>query len=114
MEAGAEDDFIDAGRGADNIGGGADNDTLAMFDGKQGQPRRVGVTVDLSTNATSDGDTLSALENVVGTFADDTLTGNSGPNGLFPVDGDDTVSGGGGDDSSTPAMEPIPLKADLG
>ena len=102
VTAGGGNDFIDAGRGADNIDGGAGVDTLGMFEGRRGGPRRVGVTVDLSTNTTSDGDTLSSLESTAGTIADDTLSGDGGSNGLFSFDGDDTVAAGGGDDLVDP------------
>ncbi len=96
------DDFVDAGRGADDLTAGAGLDALGMFYGKQGRPRAAGVTVDLSTNTTSDGDTLAGFEDVGGTLSDDNLTGDNGPNGLFPFDGDDTVAAGGGDDLVDP------------
>ena len=96
------DDFVDAGRGADDLTAGAGLDMLGMFDGKQGRPRAAGVTVDLSTNTTSDGDTLAGFEDVIGTNSDDNITGDNGPNGLFPIDGDDTVAAGGGDDLVDP------------
>ncbi|CAN5407835.1 hypothetical protein BH18ACT16_BH18ACT16_08200 [soil metagenome] len=103
VDLGGGEDYVDAGRGADILtGGGGVDDTLGMFDGKQGQPRQVGVTVDLSNNTTSDGDTLSGFESVFGTLAGDTLAGDNGLNGLFAFDGDDTVAGGGGDDLIDP------------
>ena len=103
VDLGGGEDFVDAGRGADSLsGGGGVDDILSMFDGKQGRPREVGVTVDLSSNTTSDGDTLSGFESVDGSLADDTLSGDNGNNGLFPLDGDDTVAGGGGNDLIDP------------
>ena len=102
VNLGGGNDFVDAGRGADDLTAGAGLDTLGMFDGKQGRPRAAGVTVDLSTNTTSDGDTLAGFEDVIGTNSDDNITGDNGPNGLFPIDGDDTVAAGGGDDLVDP------------
>jgi Ca2+-binding RTX toxin-like protein len=99
---GAGADFVDAGRGADDLSGESGNDLLAMFDGKSGQPRVNGVTVDLSANTTSDGDSISSFESAFTTPADDELTGDGGSNQLFAFDGDDTVTAGDGDDLVDP------------
>ena len=96
------DDFFDAGLGADDVDGGLGTDTLGMFDGRRGAPRVTGVTLDLSTNTTSDGDTLAGVENAVGTFSDDNFTGDDGNNGLFSLDGDDQVAAGQGNDLVDP------------
>ena len=102
VDLGGGDDFVDAGPGADDLGGGNGTDYLGMFDGNGGEPRSNGVTVDLSTNTTSDGDTLNGLESAFGTLGSDTFTGDGSANGLFPFDGDDTVTAGGGDDLVDP------------
>ncbi len=102
VDLGDGDDFVDAGLGADDLSGGSGIDYLGMFDGNGGEPRGNGVTVDLSTNTTSDGDTLSGFEGAFGTFENDTFTGDGFSNGLFPFDGDDTVAAGSGDDLVDP------------
>jgi Ca2+-binding RTX toxin-like protein len=102
VDLGGGDDFVDAGPGADDLSGASGIDYLGMFDGNGGQPRSNGVTVDLSTNTTSDADTLGGFEGVFGTPENDTLIGDGSPNGLFPFDGDDTVAAGAGNDLVDP------------
>src|SRR6266542_229037 len=103
VDGGGGNDYVDGGAGADVLTGGDGNDILVMLDGKViGPTRQSGVTVDLSTNTDSDGDTLGGFENVFGTFHDDTLIGDDGPNSLEGFDGNDTVSGGGGNDLVDP------------
>jgi len=102
VDLGGGDDFVDAGPGADDLSGGNGIDYLGTFDGNGGEPRSNGVTVDLSANNTSDGDTLSGFEGAFGTFENDTFIGDGSSNGLFPFDGDDIVAAGGGDDLADP------------
>ena len=102
VDLGGGDDFVDAGPGADDLSGGSGIDYLGTFDGSGGRPRGNGVTVDLSTNTTSDGDALSGFEGAFGTLENDIFTGNAASNGFFPFDGDDVVVAGGGDDLVDP------------
>ena len=85
--------------GNDTLTGGAARDTL----GYTNSP--TGVTVDLSTNTASGGDAqgdiISGIENVNGSFdpgTSDTLTGNGGDNTLDGNDGADNIFGGDGND----------------
>ena len=60
-----------------------------------------GVTVDLSNNSNNDGghadgDTLTNIENLVGSAFNDMLTGDGGNNILMGGDGNDTLDGGEG------------------
>jgi Ca2+-binding RTX toxin-like protein len=96
LDGGAGDDTLTGGAGADVLIGGTGNADLALYGGA------TAVTVDLSTGkgkgGDAEGDTLSGIENVSGSTADDVLTGNSGANSLSGGDGSDTLSGGAGND----------------
>ena len=79
-----------------------------IIDGKGGIDRvefgqaQSGVTVNLDTGSAFDGaggaDTLSNIEQVRGSFLDDSLTGDAGANRLDGSDGDDILVGRGGND----------------
>ena len=58
-----------------------------------------GLTIDLSANTDSDGDTLASFEDVIGTFSADTLTGDDGSNVMFGSEGDDVLNGLDGADT---------------
>ena len=115
---------IDAGAGNDNLFGGNGNDTLCGDDGNDtingglGADVIIGgdgidlasfmysneaVTVDLSTGigvgGHAEGDLLSGIENLYGSYMSDTLTGDSGDNKLQGGSGNDTLSGGAGNDT---------------
>jgi Ca2+-binding RTX toxin-like protein len=92
VDAGDGDDLVDGGEGADDLDGGAGVDELGNLDAE------AGMTVDLSTAMDSHGDTLAGFEDVLGTFFDDTLTGDAGPNLIEGASGADTIAGLGGDD----------------
>jgi Ca2+-binding RTX toxin-like protein len=73
-------EFFDGRQGADSIDGGLGIDTV-IYAGEIGS----GVTVSLITNiaAHADGtDTLSGIENIIGSFYGDTLSGDGGANRL--------------------------------
>ena len=94
------DDTLEGGVGNDTYDAGNGTDT-AVYDDATGA-----VTVNLSTagsqNTVNDGsDTLSAVENLVGSGYGDTLTGSSGANTISGLGGNDTVSGGSGADTLT-------------
>ncbi len=97
ISTGADDDFLDGGAGADTLDGGAGTDTVQFGSDTSG------VTVNLTSGTATDGggsvDTLSNIENVIGTAFADTLTGNSGANSLNGGAGNDTISGLGGADT---------------
>jgi Ca2+-binding RTX toxin-like protein len=83
------------GFGANTVSGGAGNDT-AVFAGDW-----EGVVVDLQTGemggAAAD-DLLTSIENLTGTWSDDTLRGTAGANVLDGGGGADTLVGRGGND----------------
>jgi Ca2+-binding RTX toxin-like protein len=92
VDGGAGDDLIDGGDGVDSLNGGLGIDTLGNLDAT------AGMTIDLSTQTDSHGDTLAGFENVLGTVFDDTITGNDASNTLEGDVGADDLFGLGGDD----------------
>ncbi|TAN46345.1 MAG: hypothetical protein EPN26_15275, partial [Rhodospirillales bacterium] len=95
---GAGNDVLTGDEGDDVLDGGTGTDTAIYLD----KASETGVTVNLATGTASGGngnDTLSGIENVVGTGYDDVLTGSSDGNTLLGQGGSDTLIGGGGNDS---------------
>lgn len=97
-------DILNGDAGNDYLMGGIGNDTL---DGGLGIDTAsyawalAPVIVDLSAGtATGDGtDTLTGIENVIGSAGNDTITGDSGANVIEGGAGVDTLYGGGGVDT---------------
>ena len=97
---------LNGGDGNDTLKGGAGNDTL---DGGGGTDTAdysadaAAVTVNLGSGTATDGssgtDSLSNLENVIGSAYNDTITGSSSANTLNGGDGNDTLKGGAGADT---------------
>ncbi len=103
LNGNAGNDYFMAGAGMadDTINGGDGIDTVDYWE----STAIAGVTValDATGNATvtdpfGGTDTLTGIENVIGTDFADTLTGNDGANKLDGEDGNDTLSGGAGND----------------
>ncbi|MEA1071104.1 M10 family metallopeptidase [Sphingomonas sp. LY160] len=96
LDGGTGDDLLLGGAGDDLLIGGEGNDTASYSDAT------AGVTVDLSnTGAQVTGagtDTLSGIENLVGSAFNDTLTGDANANRIDGGSGDDVLNGGGGND----------------
>ena len=84
------DDWLNGGAGADSIDGGAGTDT-ADYTGSS-----AAVLVSLATGLGTGGDTLTGIENLMGSDFADTLTGDNGANVLWGAAGNDVLSGGGG------------------
>ena len=78
LDGGNGDDLLDGQDGGDRLNGGAGNDT-AYYLGST-----AGVTISLATGlglgGYAQGDTLVNVENLNGTYHDDTLTGDGGDN----------------------------------
>ncbi|MCX7227742.1 MAG: calcium-binding protein [Burkholderiales bacterium] len=93
------DDTLIGGAGADTLIGGNGNDTVSYASSS------VGVTVDLRlfTGQVSVGDaavdTLSSIENIIGSALSDTLTGEANANTINGGAGHDTLFGGLGTDT---------------
>ncbi len=91
-------DTLEGGAGNDIINGGNNTDT-ASYASAAG-----GVTVSLATTAAQNTgsagtDTISAVENLLGSDFNDILTGNTGTNTLWGGNGNDTLNGGDGNDA---------------
>jgi Ca2+-binding RTX toxin-like protein len=101
---GAGDDHLDGQLGNDTLVGEADDDVLignVGVDTISYQTLIGGVVADLEqgTATTPDGtDTVSTVENVVGSNFSDRLVGDDGPNTLSALAGDDTLNGQLGND----------------
>jgi Ca2+-binding RTX toxin-like protein len=108
LEGGAGDDYIEGGAGADVIDGGAGFDTVSY------QNSGSGVRVSLASGGIDEdgelllmnglggeaqGDILSAIEQVLGSQYNDTITGDSGANRLQGGAGNDILDGAVGNDT---------------
>ncbi|MCV2355711.1 hypothetical protein LNV09_16320 [Paucibacter sp. B2R-40] len=97
LDGGAGDDLLIGGAGADQLIGGSGVDTVSYA------AALAGVSVNLlsGTGSGSDaqGDTLSGVENLIGSALDDVLTGNTANNRLEGGEGNDVLDGGIGADT---------------
>jgi Ca2+-binding RTX toxin-like protein len=106
LHGGAGRDSLSGGLGNDTLDGGADADAM---DGGEGidtatyETSSRGVSVDLRTGTgrggDAEGDTLRAIENLVGSKFDDSLSGDKLNNLLIGGGGKDKLFGDGGDDT---------------
>jgi len=100
------DDTLDGGAGNDMLSGRIGGDTLIGGDGidtASYADSLVGVNVSLADGTASggqaQGDTLIGIENLIGSDAGDTLTGDDGVNVLIGYADGDTLKGKQGDDT---------------
>ncbi|WP_234922200.1 retention module-containing protein [Aeromonas caviae] len=96
LNGNAGNDILLGGLGNDTLNGGNGNDTASYFDSAAG----VTVTVNGANQNTGGAgtDSLSNMENLVGSMFNDSLTGDGNANVLSGLAGNDILSGGGGDD----------------
>ncbi len=104
LNGGAGNDTLRGGGGDDVLDGGADNDLIdggAGIDTASFQSSAFGVTVNLNGGfASGDGnDTLTGIENVIGSSHDDFIVGNGGDNVLSGGGGVNQILGGDGADT---------------
>lgn len=97
MEGGGGSDFFGDSRGDDRYIGGAGIDTLDLTG------EDAGVTVNLATGVmtytgSTERDTMTGIERIVGTDFADTITGSFQNDLLFGTSGEDKILGGNGDD----------------
>ncbi|RYV03261.1 hypothetical protein SOPP22_05830 [Shewanella sp. OPT22] len=95
--AGDGDDVILGGSGQDSIDGGLGADTIS-FSTFKSQNKSDGVSVDLAQGRSSDGDTFSNIENILGSAFSDILSGDEQANRITGGAGDDIIYGLGGAD----------------
>jgi Ca2+-binding RTX toxin-like protein len=116
LTGGSANERLDGGAGIDTISGDGGNDTLIGGDGADSldggagidvvdySGSSAGVSVNLQngkgTGGAAAGDTITNVENVIGSAFADNLIGTSGANILYGGDGNgnDTLNGGGGPD----------------
>ena len=92
------DDLLVGGSGNDILNGGAGVDTASYMDAGSGVT--VSLAVGVAQNTGGAGiDTLSNIENLIGSAFGDTLTGDGNANILSGLAGNDTLIGGGGNDT---------------
>ena len=92
----AGNDTLIGGLGNDNLDGGAGSDTASYATATSA------VTVSLVSRTSSRGagsDTLTSIENILGSTYNDTLTGDGNANVIEGGAGNDTLSGGAGNDT---------------
>ncbi len=105
ITGGAGTDNLDGGDGNDILEGGAGADTLTGGNGidtASYASSAAGVTVVLggaSSGGDAQGDTLTGIEQVMGSGFADSITGDAGANTLWGLAGDDVLTGGGGADT---------------
>lgn len=97
LSGGAGDDLLLGGAGADTLYGGTGNDTASY------QGSSAAVSVNLTSGVTSGGhaagDTLSSIENLIGSDYSDSLYGDAGNNLLDGGLGNDRLDGYDGNDT---------------
>ncbi|MGB7336123.1 MAG: calcium-binding protein [Salaquimonas sp.] len=96
LDGGAGDDTLIGGRGADTLIGGEGIDTADYSWSDNGVTVHLGKGIGLGGDA--HGDTLTGIENVMGSDQNDKITGDDGTNRLNGGAGDDILRGGGGKD----------------
>jgi Ca2+-binding RTX toxin-like protein len=108
LSGGGNTDTLFGGDGDDTLAGGAGADSLdggAGFDVADYSASATGVTINLLTGAASggdaQGDTLTGIEGVIGSGANDALTAGASGGTLFGGLGNDTLQGGAGNDALT-------------
>ena len=92
LYGGGGSDILRGDAGADIINGGAGIDRADY------NSALTGVTVDLTIGTSSDGDTLTGVENLFGSGLNDILIGSSDANTFYGYNGNDRLSGLGGND----------------
>ena len=91
------DNILEGGAGGDELNGGGGLDTASYI----GSAAAVTVNLDAVTATGGDatGDTLSSIENLIGSNFEDTLTGDTGNNRIEGAGGADDMNGGTGQDT---------------
>ncbi|WP_260955505.1 retention module-containing protein [Pseudomonas citri] len=97
LHGGAGNDLLYSGAGNDLLDGGTGNDTASYAHATAGVTVNLGLLAAQNTFGAGT-DTLTAIENLVGSNFNDTLTGDGANNRIDGGLGHDVLNGGGGDD----------------
>ena len=99
LSGGRGNDTLMGGIGQDVLDGGSGNDTVSYANFNNTSDKVIAILDnDGSTNKKNgvSGDTLTNIENIIGSSGNDVLEGNSQANRIFGGAGDDTIQGGEG------------------
>ncbi|MFJ2286483.1 retention module-containing protein [Pseudomonas iridis] len=97
LHGGAGNDLLYSGAGNDLLDGGSGTDTASYAHATAAVTVNLGLLVAQNTLGAGT-DTLTGIENLVGSNFNDTLTGDNNNNVINGGLGNDTLNGGGGDD----------------
>ena len=96
LEGGDGDDTIEGGAGADRLDGGNGVDWLVYWSSDTGV--KVNLADGTAEGGHAEGDVISNIEYVLGSYHSDELTGDDGDNLLNGINGNDVLRGNGGQD----------------
>ena len=97
INGGGGRDTIDGGGGRDTIDGGGGSDTVSYQSSTEGV--NVNLATDTHSGGDAQGDSLSNIENIIGSDYSDSLTGDDNDNVINAGEGADTIDGGEGVDT---------------
>jgi Ca2+-binding RTX toxin-like protein len=106
LDGGDGNDFLQGTIANDTLNGGDGNDTASFAYAFSGGST-TGVTVDLNVQGAAQNtvaagsDTLTGIENLIGSSLNDTLTGDGADNVIEGGSGNDALAGGGGVDTAS-------------
>ncbi|TGD62897.1 hypothetical protein EYC08_15045 [Tabrizicola sp. WMC-M-20] len=97
LDGGLGDDLLDGGAGDDTLIGGGGTDTVTYA--SETAAVSVNLNTGVATGTSAGTDSLSSIENVVGTGFNDTITGSNDANLIYGGAGDDLIDAGAGNDT---------------
>ena len=97
----AYDDTLAGNAGNNVVDGGAGSDTASYRDATSGVTVNLAIATAQTVGGGQGSDTLTSIENLIGSTFGDALTGNSGGNVLDGGAGNDTLNGAGGADTAS-------------
>jgi len=97
LDGAAGDDLLIGGAGADALVGGDGTDTVSYA--ASGRAVTVDLLAGTGLGGDAEGDTLSGVENLIGTAGADRLLGDANANALYGGAGNDVLEGRGGADA---------------
>jgi hypothetical protein len=102
MKGGGGDDHLLGGAGADALNGGDGIDTASYA--TSASAVAVNLATGIGAYGDAQGDTLTGIENLVGSAKNDTLIGDAGNNVIYGGGGGNAIDGGPGDDTAVTWM----------